>query len=133
MSATSSGKFHYLPNLTLKRINEEQMGETPVIDEVLANASVCPSHKQSGKLVRFVFASDLHNNYRVWAEKCMDLTASLRMSNAVSYLPSGDIFVITGDWTEAGGPEEVNLFLRFLTKCVKAKKFKHIVCIAGNH
>ena len=80
-----------------------------------------------------LFASDLHNNYRVWAQKCMGLSSQPRMKEAVQHLPSADIFFITGDWTEAGEEYEVLLFLRFLRRCVKAQKFKHIVCIAGNH
>ena len=46
-------------------------------------------------------------------------------------LSRGDIFFITGDFTDTGLREEVFNFFNWLN--TQSKEYKHIVFIAGNH
>ena len=133
MAATSSNdEFVYVPGLAMERVSEKLIGERPVLSQVHKTWKG-EQAKEAGPPCRFVFASDLHNNYRKWAAQCSGQEDPVRLAKAVALLPEGDFFVITGDWTENGSEREVTLFLRFLELCVAARKYKHIVCIAGNH
>lgn len=71
--------------------------------------------KQKLNTIRFVCISDTHNR-------------TMELENT---LPSGDVLLHAGDFTQISSKEEIIHFNDFLGK-VK-ENFKHIVVIAGNH
>eukprot|EP00494_Astrolonche_serrata_P029556 UN29823 len=48
-------------------------------------------------------------------------------------LPSADILIHAGDFSNTGGTKDVREFVQWLESYLEKKHFKHIIVIAGNH
>ncbi len=66
-------------------------------------------------------------------EERYTLPADVKLAKTVEALPTGDILIIAGDFTETGKLEEIVMFRTYLDALNAAGKFKFIIFIAGNH